>query len=276
MVLGYGGFFGLSSTEYEAKLRSAKTEDLKKQEIVKTRAQVAAALSLFSGFAFAHTTLGGSLIVSLAGGRKWRVADRKLEMIRGELSRRGVPLHKFDWRDIVISIGACAVGLGVDYGVGNLINLGDTILPTSGSSGAGHALPTSHIPYSQQFHEMIIDPVDALHGVEQGAGAQPELLLHHGTLSIAHILGTSSSDTPVQIVPLNPPALNAPIAEQVGAQLGVEGTHSVEQNAGEIIFQQLSWRLAESIEHHEWSRQAARLLRSSHYGGASKLYCEGC
>lgn len=104
MVLGYGNFLGLSTFKYKTKLRGQTLQDLKKQEIVKIRMQFASMWTVASGIGWAYFTFGGSLIVSGMGGRKWRVADRKLKLIREELARRGEPIHKVDWKDVMVPL----------------------------------------------------------------------------------------------------------------------------------------------------------------------------
>lgn len=156
MVLGFGGFFGLSTTRYREKLKSARPEDLKKQEVVKTRARLACTWSIISGFVSAHFTFGGSLLVSGIGGRKWRVADRKLGMIRKELTSRGVPLHKLDLKDVGITLvgvaAGTAAGAGIDVGIGSLFNIGDV------TSGFGHTPAPTNGSHLEELQAIFSHP----------------------------------------------------------------------------------------------------------------------
>lgn len=61
MVLGYGGFLGLSTREYKEKLRNAHASDLKKQERVKIRAQIAYTTLHHVSESAVKDTLRGSL-----------------------------------------------------------------------------------------------------------------------------------------------------------------------------------------------------------------------
>ncbi|KAL8826593.1 MAG: hypothetical protein Q9170_007340 [Blastenia crenularia] len=275
MVLGYGNFTGLSSREYRAKLREAKLEDLRREEIRKIRNRIASVWSVASGIGWAYFTFGGSLVVSGIGGRKWRVADRKLEMIREELIRRGEKVHKLDWKDVAIPITSCALGTaagaGIDVGIGSLINIGDIA-----ASGAGGNSMTGGGNHNDELQAVFAHPARAVQGVGEGAVMQPDLVAHGGGLSMADALGVPPNDVPVQTIDFDTSEINSRLAELSGAQLGAEMSTSVERGAGQLAAQELAWWIMESFEDPQWRHEAASLLGCIRYVGSSDLTCNGC
>jgi len=91
--------FTFKESEYRERISHYETERLREREVVKTRQDIAAALTIGSGVASAVHTLGASLTLSGCGARRMYVANKKLELIQAELSKRGVELHKFQKRD---------------------------------------------------------------------------------------------------------------------------------------------------------------------------------
>ena len=275
MVLGYGGFTGLSSTEYRRKLRTATVEELKRQEIVKIRHRIASLWSCASGIAWAYFTFGGSLVVTGIGGRKWRVADRKLEIIRAELANRGEELHKLTWKDFAIPLSACAVGTavgaGIDVGIGSLIDIND--IATSGSGGT---LASPNGNHSQDLQAMFSHPDKTIQGVGEGVVIQPELVAHAGTQHAADALGVPPSEVPIQTIDFNNPGINENLAQLGGAQLGIDIATSLERGAGQLLAQELIWWANEAFETPQGLRHVKDFHGCTRYSRVQNMSCNAC
>lgn len=156
-----------------------------------------------SGICFASFTHRGSLIVTVVGGRKWRVTGRKLKMIREELARHKVPPHKVDRKDLAIPISACgfgtAAGVGIDVGLGSFVSIEE--FPASGSGDGMVATGPGH---GQELQEMLTHPVDTVHGFDGDVTVQEAIVARGPSTngSVAHLLGLSPGEVPVQSVQL--------------------------------------------------------------------------
>lgn len=131
--------------------------------------EFASVYSIAAGAGWAYFKFGGSLIVSGIGGRKWRVADRKLKLIREELASRGEQLHKVDWKDVAIPLTASAIGtvagVGIETGIGSLIHVSDAI--TTSFSGNSSAIT------DPELQAILSNPSTAAHGFIEGVAIQP-------------------------------------------------------------------------------------------------------
>lgn len=94
--------FTFKESEYRERISHYTTERLRKQEVVKTRQDFAAAASIGSGIGAAAFTFGASLTLTGYGARRMYVATKKLELIQAELLKRGIELHKLQKRDFLI------------------------------------------------------------------------------------------------------------------------------------------------------------------------------
>lgn len=155
-------FFDLDEYEYAARISAYSTARLKKQEIVKTQQQYAACWSIGAGIGAAPFAFGVPLVVSAYGGRRRYVADKKLALIRRELSRRGVDLHKLRKRDVAIPLLAGMAGMGVTVGVDELA------LQSSYTLFAGAGLPSG----AAAAHALAGDSSAAVGGAVHGAVEQ--------------------------------------------------------------------------------------------------------
>ncbi|KAF4536844.1 uncharacterized protein LTHEOB_11851 [Lasiodiplodia theobromae] len=279
MVLGYGGFFGLDDYEYQKHLREMSSQDLQKQEIAKLRRQITCALSIAVGICMVVLTRGGSLIIaSTVGGRRWRVAHRKLEMIRAELTRRGIPLHKLDSKDIEIPLLAqcvgAAVGAGLDFGLSTLVEINDVADFASGQT----VFPG--LVLDPELEQTASVPKAAAHGVLYGAINQPEHALQ-GAQSVAELIGIAPGDQSSNVAMVNSSSFSIDNAEidltnSLGQQLGEDAALSLESGFGEIIAQQLCWWITESFEDGDWYREASEHLGCSRLCGVRSMKCNSC
>ncbi len=120
-IPGYKDFFGLDDKAYQQKLRETSIERLHDVLHAKTQAAVSAAVSIGNGIGLAPFTHGGSLVLVLDGGRRFTVANRKLEMTFDELEARGVVNAKQNWKDAVFPAVAGMAGMVASNVAGSLL-----------------------------------------------------------------------------------------------------------------------------------------------------------
>ena len=288
MVLGYGGFFRLSSTEYREKLKHADINDLKQQEIVKTRTRIAAGLTAYLGLLATVPSYGGSLVMSAVQARRMRVAHRKLELIRQELTRRGVLLHELRKRDIAVpatgvAIGA-GVGMGLDVALGSFIAAGDFFVggPSTTSEDIDasiteelHAILAHPDALSEGFSAGFHEEGDLLsagaHGISGSNGVDnTTALAMHTSASHLHLPDAGSLTGDAYI----PSAFffwaHEAIAKLVGEQLGLAAAVALESNAGDVVISQLAVWIIEAFE------DLPDYSRCSRGFGTTWLVCDGC
>lgn len=211
MPLGYGGFLGLSSNKYRAKLRGQTNQELQAQEINEMRRLFSCAYGVCGGIATSFFTCGGTLVVAAVSGREWRVADRKLEMIREELTSRGIPIHELEAKYVVIPLAGCllgsAVGIGVDEVAGQMVSIGDFTTGGPDNTLDAMGLTGTETPASGLMHH----PVAALHGLEQGVQGQGHEISEG--IHMIEVLGNTplnTTDEPMQSIFTHmPPAIDA-------------------------------------------------------------------
>ncbi|KAI0107913.1 hypothetical protein F4776DRAFT_675066 [Hypoxylon sp. NC0597] len=107
-----------NANDYRRKVRGYPTEKLKQQEIAAGRKIVSGSFAVGAGLGGAYLTGGLTLLLAGYKARSTYVANKKHEILQGELHRRNVALHDIDGKDMVIagSIGTMAVLLGVEVG----------------------------------------------------------------------------------------------------------------------------------------------------------------
>ncbi|KAJ4247477.1 hypothetical protein NW762_013153 [Fusarium torreyae] len=135
-----GDFFDFDEIEYARRISSYDLDRLRQQEVVKTRQHTAAVCSITTGFLGSIPSFGGTLVLSAYGARRLSVASRKLDLIKAEITKRGIALHELQKRDVLIPFTACCVGMGVGFGLEeaaiaatNTIPM-ETCLPTGSST----------------------------------------------------------------------------------------------------------------------------------------------
>lgn len=269
MVLGYNNFFGLNDEQYAAKLKGCTTYKLQQQEKMRLRAQVAAAWSILSGAGFAYLTMGGSLVVCGIGGRKWRVAHRKLELIRAELKSRGVPLHKMDAKDWAIPLVSCAagtaLGAGITFGVDTIVDV--STLASIGANNGG---------------AMLDHPGTAIEGFGEGLIAQPDLVLGHGQ---SDFLNGMLSDTEIHLLDQGnignagdvfQAFPSEQLAEFGGAYAGVAAATAIERALASVLTQELSWWIMEFIEDRDVRARVKQKQECTRLFGTPALSCNRC
>ncbi|KAL9075038.1 MAG: hypothetical protein Q9157_004173 [Trypethelium eluteriae] len=110
--------FDFNAAEYEANVRKRETNQLREQEIVKTRQAKKAEADVGVGTFEAIATGGAAVIKPIYAGRQGEVAEAKLKIIQAELTKRGIALHVPDAADEkAVALGILRgeiVGEGVD------------------------------------------------------------------------------------------------------------------------------------------------------------------
>ncbi|PVH76104.1 hypothetical protein DL98DRAFT_536010 [Cadophora sp. DSE1049] len=116
--MGLDDFFHFDSDEYAAKLAYYSDIEIKQREVTKMRQFISGSCAVGGGLGAAAATGGLSLSISAIGARRAVVANRKLNLIRAELTRRGIVFHKMTMRDRMIPAASALVSLGVGTVVG--------------------------------------------------------------------------------------------------------------------------------------------------------------
>ncbi|KAJ9611612.1 hypothetical protein H2200_004796 [Cladophialophora chaetospira] len=117
--MGVQDFVHFDLDEYSAKVRGFEDEQLQKKEVILIRTLYSSTAGVISGVIMALGTGGASLVGSVAGGRMMHLVEQKLEIIRAELTRRGLPLHQKTTRDQAIpaATGGIAGAMGLASGM---------------------------------------------------------------------------------------------------------------------------------------------------------------
>lgn len=175
--MGLHDTFDFDEAAYRQKCAERPTSKLQEEEIKKLRQHFAASASMALGLSHAVHTAGLTLGVSAWGLRRYFVAKEKLEIIRAELTKRGVPLHDMEKRDAAIPLGASLAGTALGAGIGHLVGgvIATPDVPVPGPSGGGSAL-----------HFIQTDPDAAMHGFAQGLTDQANAVgqaIHGAVLS---------------------------------------------------------------------------------------------
>lgn len=273
-MLGYGGFFGLSSTEYRATLKTRTDQQLQKQEIVKTRRLMSCAFTVGGGIGAAVFTLGGSLVMAAVAGRKYRVADRKLKMIQDEITARDIPLHEFEIKDVLIPVAAClvgtAVGVAIEEGIANLVCSGDVA-----TAGAGSTLAAMHVTQIDVVTANVMHPDDMLHGLGQGLAGQGHEVVHLAQHHVHEVvLNNTTNLTPLQPVAVAPGLCSENVAQLGGMQMGESAALAGERLAAT----QIAVLVMEGLEQPDWYRKANKAEGcqcSDSEQGTGSLTCNG-
>jgi hypothetical protein len=238
-------FFGCDWDEYARRISGYTTERLCTQEVVKTRQLMAASCTIGGGIGGAAFTMGGTLAVSAYGSRRYRVASKKLKLIQAELMRRGVSLHKLDYKDFLIPIGASVIGLGAGIGLDhiaiaatNTVPMGAQVGMPTGSTALyavaanpGDAVQSIVPGFTQQVNEMGL----ALHGVGEGIipGSDQSQLMLAGHTSWAAAPNMESA---------------------VGFYAGMLMAQTTEKSVVSLISAQCAWSLMEAVSSMDTSR----------------------
>jgi hypothetical protein len=91
--------FEFDAAEYAQRAADRPTSDLQQEEIVKTRQCVKTGYKVGAGVAGAIMTGGLAIIPTLVASREGDIAEKKLNLIQAELTKRGVKLHEPDEKD---------------------------------------------------------------------------------------------------------------------------------------------------------------------------------
>ncbi|KAH0845468.1 hypothetical protein AYO21_01895 [Fonsecaea monophora] len=117
--MGVQDFIRFDLDEYRAKVRNYDDQELQKKEVVLIRTAYSGTAGIVSGAVLAPSTGGASMIGCVAAGRTIHLVEQKLEVVRAELTRRGLPLHEKRTRDhaIPVTTGSIAGAMGLGMGM---------------------------------------------------------------------------------------------------------------------------------------------------------------
>ena len=112
-------FVRFDPDEYRAKVQGYDDQQLQKKEVVLIRTLYSSTAGVISGVVMAPGTAGVSLVGSVAGERVMQLVEQKVEILRAELTRRGLPLHVRRTRDHLIpsAFGGIAGCMGLVSGI---------------------------------------------------------------------------------------------------------------------------------------------------------------
>ena len=118
-IMGVQDFVNFDPDEYKTKIQAFDHGQLQKKEVVLIRTLYSSTAGVVSGVVMAPGTGGASLVGSVAGGRLMHLTEQKLEIVRAELTRRGLPLHTTRTRDQAIpaATGSIAGAMGLYSGM---------------------------------------------------------------------------------------------------------------------------------------------------------------
>ena len=91
--------FEFDANAYAASAAQKSIQDLRQQEIVKTRQIIKSDTSVVTDAITAVATGGATVLKPIYSARSSEVATAKLKVIQAELTRRGIPLHQPDEAD---------------------------------------------------------------------------------------------------------------------------------------------------------------------------------
>ncbi|KIY02779.1 uncharacterized protein Z520_01244 [Fonsecaea multimorphosa CBS 102226] len=130
--MGVQDFIRFDLDEYRAKVRNYDDQELQKKEVVLIRTAYSGQAGIVSGAIMAPSTGGASMLGCVAAGRTIHLVEQKLEVVRAELTRRGLPLHEKRTRDhaIPVTTGSIAGAMGLASGMEG------HILGTAAAAGA--------------------------------------------------------------------------------------------------------------------------------------------
>jgi hypothetical protein len=91
--------FEFDAAEYAQRIADHPTSHLQQQETIKTRQCVKSGYKVGAGVVGAVVTGGLAAIPPLVASREGYIAEKKLNLIQAELTKRGVKLHEPDEKD---------------------------------------------------------------------------------------------------------------------------------------------------------------------------------
>lgn len=255
--MGLHDTFDFDEAAYRQKCAERPTAKLQEEEIKKLRQHFAASASMAIGLSHAVQTAGLTLGVSAWGLRRYFVAKEKLDMIRAELTRRGVPLHDMEKRDAAIPLGASvaglALGLGLGHVVGNVIATPDVPIPgpNGGSGGSAAAL-----------HLLHGDPDAAAHGFAQGLTDQANAVGQavHGA---GQVVVTAAS-------------VEGASGHAVGYAAGIMAAKKMEEMLAECVGETVFAYAMEKLLDPEVKIELKLRGRCTRLQGPLGQYCRGC
>jgi hypothetical protein len=190
------------------------------------------------GIGGAILTMGGTLVVSAYGCRRYQVATKKLELIQAELLSRGVSLHEVNYKDVLIPFAANIVGQGAGFGFDQIATEAANTMPT------GQQIPTA--TGSTVINEVVANPSDTVQATISGIEAQSNAMGH----ALDGIGGgiIPGSDPSQLNLATHTSSVAAPNIESItGFHTGMLLAQSAEKAAVSLIASNCAWKLMEAM-----------------------------
>lgn len=263
--MGLHDTFDFDEAAYRLKCAERPTAKLQEEEIKKLRQHFAASASMAIGLSHAVHTAGLTLGVSAWGLRRYFVAKEKLEIIRAELTRRGVPLHDMEKRDAAIPLGASmaglALGAGLGHVVGNVMATPDVPVPGPNGGGGGGG--------SAALHFLQDDPDAAAHGFAQGLTDQANAVGQavHGAV-LSHGAGVG------QVVTVA--SMEGASGHAVGYAAGIMAAKKMEEMLAECVGETVFAYAMEKLLDPEIKMELKLRGKCTRLQGPLGQYCRGC
>ena len=162
--MGLDDTFEFEEAEYAARMARESDQELKKREVIKMRQHLSTSFKVGAGIGGAFFTGGLSLLGSAYAARQYNIAERKLAIVRKELEKRKIKLHEMRKRDFFIPISSCCVGMGLAWGVDELVSMGTN----TGAVGVG----VEHLADPSVVNNFVSEPGDFVNGAIAGAHEQ--------------------------------------------------------------------------------------------------------
>lgn len=185
-----------NAAEYAKQLEAQPTAELKKREIRKKRQQWSGFFSVTGGVVGAIHSCGGTFAVSALGACRWSIASQKLALVRAELRRREIELHKTEIKDIAIPFISYGVGAGIGLGLHEVAEVATNMDAPSckwGFSSSAHSTLEAAIEnpedfadgvssgIAENFNEMALAFQDIPDGILPGSESSKQTLIDHVT-----------------------------------------------------------------------------------------------
>ncbi|TIC99156.1 hypothetical protein CH35J_006238 [Colletotrichum higginsianum] len=257
-------FFDFDEREYAVRISTYETDQLRKQEIVKTRQIYAASGSIGAGVGGAAFTAGATLVVTGYGARRYYVANKKLQLIQQEVTNRGYSLHEFQKRDFLIPVTASMISVGLGAGLGSI---------AAASTNTSLMVDGGFVPSDMSVVEALVtNPGDTIGGALDGAAQQSYEMVQAGLGVAAGTL--PGTDECAQVLAQNTVWVPADSASQaVGFQAGMVLAQAAEKAFVGLASNAIATFVMEGI----WSIQMSREFASCpRHLGVTKLTCRMC
>ncbi|EQB57167.1 hypothetical protein CGLO_02742 [Colletotrichum gloeosporioides Cg-14] len=153
-------FFHLDEDKFAELVSKMSATELAKIEVSKTRQLFASSVAVGSCVAAAIPSHGASLLMVPYHIRRYDVAHRKHKIVQAELTKREIPLHDLQKRDVMIPVAAGLAGAFIGL---EISGVSDVV-----AEGLKLHTPCAATTVDQMMHHSA----ETVHGALHGAAAQ--------------------------------------------------------------------------------------------------------